>query len=148
MLCTGVYMIITFLCVFAKQIVWLLASSYLSIHLSTLYNLTPDIFSWNIFMDYIRLCWRIYSEIGWSRINVRDLLLPLSSGPRAYAPDAPQPIDLLCNPSVFKRSHLLPPVRLLVRVTRETPGSERWNYYAGEKHGRQFCLDARLPRNI
>ena len=34
------------------------------------------------------------------------LLLLLSSGPRAYAPDAPQPIDLLCNPSVFKRSHL------------------------------------------
>ena len=25
-----------------------------------------------------------------------------SSGPRAYAPDAPQPIDLLCNPSIVQ----------------------------------------------
>ena len=25
-------------------------------------------------------------------------ILFYSSGPRAYAPDAPQPIDLLCNP--------------------------------------------------
>jgi len=75
-------------------------------------------------------------------------LLLLSSGPRAYAPDAPQPIDLLCNPSIVQTFPPLPPVRLLVRVTQETPGSERWNYYVGEKHGQQFCLNARLPRNI
>ena len=76
------------------------------------------------------------------------LLLLLSSGPRAYAPDAPQPIDLLCNPSNFKRSHFYRQSALLIRVIREAPGSERWNYYMGEKHGRQFSLNARLPRNI
>jgi hypothetical protein len=33
-------------------------------------------------------------------------LLVFSSGPRAYAPDAPQPVGLLCYPSVFfRRSH-------------------------------------------
>jgi hypothetical protein len=28
-----------------------------------------------------------------------------SSGPRAYAPDASQPVGLLCYPNVFRRSH-------------------------------------------
>ena len=54
-------------------------------------------------------------------------------------------IDLLCYPSNVQT---VPPVRILVRVTRETPGSEGRNYYVGEKHGRQFSLNARLPRNI
>ena len=49
---------------------------------------------------------------------------------------------------MFKAFPPLPPVRFLVRVTRETPGSEGLNYYVGGKHGRQFCLNARLPRNV
>ena len=57
-------------------------------------------------------------------------------------------IDLLYHPSNVQTFPPLPPVRLLVRVTRETPGSEGLNYYVGEKHDRQFCLNARLPRNI
>ena len=47
-------------------------------------------------------------------------------------------IDLLCYPSNVQIVPPVPPVRILVRVTRETPGSEGRNYYVGEKHGRQF----------
>ena len=57
-------------------------------------------------------------------------------------------IDLLWYPSNVQTVPPVPPVRILVRVTRETPGSKGWNYYVGEKHGRQFSLNARLPRNI
>jgi hypothetical protein len=54
-----------------------------------------------------------------------QFFLFFSSGSRAYAPDAPQPVGLLCCPSVLDVP-LSPPVRLLVHVTRETPSSERW----------------------
>ena len=57
-------------------------------------------------------------------------------------------IDLLCYRSNVQTVPPVPPVRILVRVTRETPGSEGRNYYVGEKHGRQFSLNALLPRNI
>ena len=57
-------------------------------------------------------------------------------------------IDLLCYPSNVQTVPPVPPVRILVRVTRETPGSEGRNYYVGEKRGRQFSLNARLPWNI
>ena len=36
---------------------------------------------------------------------------------------------------VFQTFPLSPPVHLLIRVTRETPSSERWNY-VGKNHGR------------
>jgi hypothetical protein len=48
--------------------------------------------------------------------------------------------DLLCYPSNVQTVPPVPQVRILVRVTRQTPGSEGRNYYVGEKHGRQFSL--------
>ena len=71
----------------------------------------------------------------------KKVLFCSSSGPGAYAPDAPQPCRLIVLPSsyssVFRLSHFLQlsPVRLLVRVTREIPSSERWNY-VDKNHGR------------
>jgi len=62
--------------------------------------------------------------------NVWELHLhSSSSGPGAYAPDAPQPIGLLCNPCHprdFRHSHFrrqAPPRPYDVR----DPSSERWN---------------------
>ena len=52
-----------------------------------------------------------------------------SAGPRVYAPDAPQPIGLLCDPCppvIFRRSHFrrqVPPCPYDVR----DPSSERWD---------------------
>jgi hypothetical protein len=52
-----------------------------------------------------------------------------SSGPRAYAPDALQPMGLLCDPCppvIFRRSHFrcqVPPHPYDAR----DPSSERWN---------------------
>jgi hypothetical protein len=65
-----------------------------------------------------------------------------SSGPGTYAPDAPQPVGLMCYPCTalvfFRCSHISLPVRRLVRATGETPSSERWNYL-GQNNGRWFC---------
>ena len=64
-----------------------------------------------------------------------------SSGPGAYAPDAPQPIGLLCDPCplvIFRRSHFrrqVPPRPYDVR----DPSSERW--YCGRE-----CWPAILPK--
>ena len=44
---------------------------------------------------------------------------------------------------LFKTFPLLPPVRLLVRATRETPSSERWNYM-DKRHGRYFAQNVDL----
>ena len=76
-----------------------------------------------------------------------DILL-LSSGPKAYAPDALQPIDLLCNPSIFKRSHLCRQSAFWSVLPERPLAVKGGTTYVGEKHGQQFCLNARLPRNI
>jgi hypothetical protein len=52
-----------------------------------------------------------------------------SSGPGAYAPDAPQPIGLLCDPCpyvIFRRSHFRRQTPPRPYDTRD-PSSERWN---------------------
>jgi hypothetical protein len=67
-------------------------------------------------------------------VNIRTKLQcssssSLSSGPGAYAPDAPQPIGLLCDPClpvIFRRSHFhcqVPPRPYDVR----DPSSKGWN---------------------
>ena len=75
------------------------------------------------------------------------LLLLLSSGPGAYAPDAPQPVGSLCYPctilefirfSHFRRQSVSPERPLVVK------GGTAWaRNIAGN-----FCLKCRLPRYI
>ena len=51
-------------------------------------------------------------------------------------------IDLLCYPiNSSKRSHFCRRSAFSSVLPERPPGSERWNYYVGEKHGQQF-----LPR--
>jgi hypothetical protein len=76
--------------------------------------------------DRAVVIFRAWKEDVW----LKDILSSSSSsGPKAYAPDAPQPIGLLCDPCppmIFKRSHFRrqePPCPYDAR----DPSSERWN---------------------
>ena len=80
------------------------------------------------------------------RLASRDLLLSsLHQGPGHMPQMHRCRINLLCYPiSSSKRSHFCRRSAFSSVLPERPPGSERWNYYVGEKHRRQFCLERPL----